>query len=125
MTLPTPTRRGQILRWDHDTEKKPKKERCKARVRVKQIILADEETQSDSTSEAETSTMSIEVVRQSRKLMRRWDMEAFEILCKRMSQAFQISSVRENQVRSLMPNNEMETGGMRLIRALDDCKTFL
>ena len=41
MTLPTPTRRGQILRWDHDTEKKPKKERCKARVRVKQIILAN------------------------------------------------------------------------------------
>lgn len=29
------------------------------------------------------------------------------------------------QIRSLMPNDEMELGGMKLIRSLDDCKSAL
>lgn len=50
------------------------------------------------------------------------EIDAVEAFKRRLAMTIKKTYEKERQVRSLMPNDEFETGGMRLVRALDDCE---
>jgi hypothetical protein len=122
---PTPTRRGQIMQWDTETSKKPRRERASKPPAVKPIKKS-----------ADVGWVG-EVMIQSQFDLHNWvdqnledisrgdgkkEIDAVEAFKRRLAMTIKKTYEKERQVRSLMPNDEFETGGMRLVRALDDCE---
>lgn len=117
-----PSRRGQIMRWDNDSKQKNPKAKLR---QSKQVCIAPplgfvqqvmRQNQSDLCNWVEQNADEISDGND------RTESDAVEAFKRRLADTLQKTFDRERQVRSLMPNNEMENGGMRLVRALDECK---